>query len=370
MSKLSSVARLSGAAISQRSGLLLPIFLVLATTPLSSPPSHAQGEMRSGKAVVETVCTKCHATGEQGAPRIGDSQAWIKRASQGLSSLTRHALEGIRDMPAHGGQPDLGDLEIARAITHMVNLSGGQWVEPAGIEELVAERSGEQVVNAQCVKCHEEGLTGAPRIGDRQAWVPRLSKGLVVLVRSAIHGHGGMPPRGGLASLTDNEIREAILFMFDPASASLPIVRTEKSIGNGGMRASAMPQVTPHRLVADGIEMYVGFMPASALTRFPDGAAERTMHGGIPKGGNYYHANVTLYDQQQRTLIGDAVVHLKLGRSGAMGSGIELEKMFDIGKGSYGNYFRISPGKRHLVSLHVTRPESGKAVDVQFEETF
>src|SRR5688572_19065954 len=34
--------------------------------------------------------------------------------------------------------------------------------------------TGEQVVQAQCITCHETGLNGAPRIGDREAWVPRL----------------------------------------------------------------------------------------------------------------------------------------------------------------------------------------------------
>jgi cytochrome c5 len=57
------------------------------------------------------------------------------------------------------------------------------------------ERTGEQVVKAQCAKCHEQGLKGAPKIGDRQAWAPRMKLGLDATVRSAIKGHGGMPAR-------------------------------------------------------------------------------------------------------------------------------------------------------------------------------
>jgi cytochrome c5 len=194
--------------------LSLAPFLVLA---LTLSPTRAQGDERSGRDVVDDVCAACHETGAEGAPKIGDRQAWSSRASQGLSSLTRHALQGIRRMPAHGGRSDLSDLEIARAVTYMVNRSGGNWVEPASAQDLATERSGEQVVSAQCVKCHGEGVGGAPKIGDREAWVPRLSKGLGYLVNSAIHGHGGMPPRGGQASLTDSEIRSAILYMYNPA---------------------------------------------------------------------------------------------------------------------------------------------------------
>jgi cytochrome c5 len=117
-------------------------------------------------------------------------------------------------MPAHGGNRNLTDLEIRRAITYMVNQSGGKWVEPISRKSPPAERTGEQVVKAQCIKCHQDGKGGAPRIGDRDAWIPRLKDGLDATVRSAIKGHGGMPARGGLADLTDTELRSAILYLF------------------------------------------------------------------------------------------------------------------------------------------------------------
>jgi cytochrome c5 len=195
----------------------VPVFaLVLALTVLitASPDARAQGKERSGKEVVDSVCSKCHATGAHGAPKIGDNQAWSKRASQSLSSLTDHALKGIRQMPSHGGSPDLTDLEIKRAITYMVNQSGGKWVEPISKKTPPAPRTGEEVVKAQCFKCHETGKGGAPKIGDRDAWIPRLKEGLESTVRSAMKGHGGMPARGGLADLTDSELRSAVIYLF------------------------------------------------------------------------------------------------------------------------------------------------------------
>jgi cytochrome c5 len=190
--------------------------LALALTVLiaASLDARAQGKERSSKEVVDSVCSKCHATGAQGAPKIGDKQAWSKRASQGLSSLTDHALKGIRQMPSHGGSPDLTDLEIKRAITYMVNQSGGKWVEPISKKSPPAPRTGEEVVKAQCIKCHETGKGGAPKIGDRDAWIPRLKEGLDSTVRSAMKGHGGMPARGGLADLTDSELRSAVIYLF------------------------------------------------------------------------------------------------------------------------------------------------------------
>jgi cytochrome c5 len=184
--------------------------LAFALTPLAAG---AQGSERSGKEVVDQVCAACHRTGAKGAPRIGDKQAWAKRSSQGLSSLTQSALKGIRQMPPHGGSPELSDTEIARAITYMVNQSGGRWAEPVSPATPAAERSGEQIVHTQCVKCHGSGVGGAPKIGDRKAWTARVKNGVDPLVRSAINGHGGMPARGGMANLTDPEIRNAVNYM-------------------------------------------------------------------------------------------------------------------------------------------------------------
>jgi cytochrome c5 len=168
----------------------------------------------SGKEVVEATCASCHASGAQNAPKIGDRQAWSKRASQGLSSLTSHALKGIRQMPSHGGSLKLSELEISRAITYMVNQSGGNWVEPNSMDTPPAPRTGEQIVKAQCSKCHRDGVQGAPKIGDRDAWMPRLTHGLDNTVRSAMKGHGGMPARGGMADLSDSELRSAVIYLF------------------------------------------------------------------------------------------------------------------------------------------------------------
>ncbi len=203
--------------------LVMSVALALAAAIFSSTDAWAQPAERSGKDVVDKVCSKCHATGAQGAPKIGDKPAWSKRASQGLSSLTEHALTGIRQMPAHGGSPDLTDFEIKRAVTYMVNQSGGKWVEPISKKSPPAPRTGEEVVKAQCYKCHETGKGGAPKIGDRDAWIPRLKEGLDATVRSAMKGHGGMPARGGMADLSDSELRSAVIYLFrGPAPGKRP----------------------------------------------------------------------------------------------------------------------------------------------------
>ena len=203
-------------------GALSPSLAALALGLASSiflQSAAAQNVERSGKEVVDAVCSSCHATGAKGAPKIGNKKAWAKLSSRGLAGLTKSALEGIRQMPPHGGNPALTDTEIQRAITYMVNRSGGHWTEPISTTAPVGERSGQQIVKEQCSKCHQTGKGGAPKIGDRAAWIPRLKPGLDVVVRSAINGHGGMPARGGMADLTDAELRSAIVYMFNYGTA-------------------------------------------------------------------------------------------------------------------------------------------------------
>ena len=190
-------------------------FCTAAFIGVISVDAIAQPAERSGKEVVEATCAGCHARGEKGAPKIGDKAAWSKRAEQSLSSLTDTALKGIRQMPPHGANMKLTDTEIKRAVTYMVNQSGGNWVEPSSKTAAPVERTGEQVVKLRCGECHEKGLHGAPKVGDADAWIPRVKNGLDAVVRSAINGHGGMPARGGIASLTDAEIRNAVVYMMN-----------------------------------------------------------------------------------------------------------------------------------------------------------
>ena len=175
---------------------------------------------RTGKDIVQSLCVSCHGSGAGGAPKIGDRKAWAARSAKGLSGLSANAISGLRQMPAHGGNPELSDTEIERAITYMVNASGGHWTEPTSRRALPPARSAQAIVDAQCAKCHAKGIGGAPRIGDRAAWMPRLHYGLEPLVGSAIHGHGGMPPRGGEADLTDAELRSAIVYMFNKGTGA------------------------------------------------------------------------------------------------------------------------------------------------------
>lgn len=195
MINLSTKSKLGLVVLGLTSGFLAPV----------------QAADKTGQAVVQETCAACHTTGKDGAPVIGNEAAWLPYKTNGLAKLTEHAISGFGKMPAHGGQPSLTDLELSRAVAFMV--SAGKAVDPTKPYASPTSMSAEQLVETRCAACHEDAKSGAPRLGDFPAWKPRLSKGVEALVHSAINGHKGMPARGGMASLSDTDIRNAVTYV-------------------------------------------------------------------------------------------------------------------------------------------------------------
>ena len=189
---------------------------------------------KSGEEVTKAVCAACHATGALNSPKIGDSAAWGKVAAQGLDKMTEHAIKGIRQMPARGGNPSLSDLEVARAIVYMANQSGQKLKEPAAPAEGkkddakvaavpaaaapaapagASKLDGKAIYEKNCAACHMTGAANAPKAGDKAAWESRLKEGMDNLYEHAIKGKGAMPPKGGNASLSDAEVKAAVGYL-------------------------------------------------------------------------------------------------------------------------------------------------------------
>jgi cytochrome c5 len=94
-------------------------------------------------------------------------------------------------------------------------------------------RTGEQVYKAVCTNCHQTGVAGAPKLGDKAAWAPRIKEGLNEMVADAIKGVRAMPPRGGDSSLTDEEVARAVVYMANQAGARFkqPAAPSQKADG-------------------------------------------------------------------------------------------------------------------------------------------
>jgi cytochrome c5 len=81
-------------------------------------------------------------------------------------------------------------------------------------------RSGEQIYKAVCGACHEAGVAGAPKLGDSAAWAPRIKTGLDGMLKVAIAGKNGMPPRGA-SDANDAELARTIVYMANKSGGNL-----------------------------------------------------------------------------------------------------------------------------------------------------
>jgi len=88
---------------------------------------------------------------------------------------------------------------------------------PSAVAALPA--NGEETYHAVCAACHGPGVGGAPMLGDKAAWAPRIAQGAATMRKHAIEGLQGkagyMPAKGGRMDLPDELIVQAVDYMAD-----------------------------------------------------------------------------------------------------------------------------------------------------------
>jgi cytochrome c5 len=104
----------------------------------------------------------------------------------------------------------VGEIAVATAQT-------GQAPAKQAVAAATPDRDGQQVYQASCVACHDAGIAGAPKLGDKGQWAKRIAKGPDALYASAVNGVQGsagvMPAKGGNPALSDAEVRAAVDYM-------------------------------------------------------------------------------------------------------------------------------------------------------------
>ncbi len=200
--------------------------------------------LKSGEQVYTAVCAACHATGVADAPKFDDKAGWSGRIAEGYDHLVEAAIKGVRTMPPRGGNPDLSDIEVARAVAHMANAAGANFKAPEpqadkpaatvaaaapaaapaptapaapALAAAPAADAGQKVYETMCVACHGSGVAGAPKTGDKAAWAARIAQGAATLHEHALKGFQGkagmMPAKGGNPALPDADVKAAVDYM-------------------------------------------------------------------------------------------------------------------------------------------------------------
>ena len=81
-----------------------------------------------------------------------------------------------------------------------------------------ASADGQKIYQTSCQACHATGAAGAPKLGDKDAWAPRIAKGNDALLSSVTNGLKAMPPKGACMSCSEEELRAAMEYMVEQGS--------------------------------------------------------------------------------------------------------------------------------------------------------
>jgi cytochrome c5 len=240
-----------------------PAMLAERVKPIGELAIAGPKVLLTGDKLYESLCKTCHEAGLAGAPKFGDATAWAKVIAQGQATTVQHAITGIRAMPPKGGNPDLTDEEVAGGVVFMANKAGANWKAPelkmpaeapslaaapvvgppsaAGtptvppaialpampapaaptpatgpattLASAASSGNGKQVYDTVCMVCHAAGIAGAPKMGDKAAWSPRIKQGMDTLHTSALKGKNAMPAKGGNTALSDADVMSAVDYM-------------------------------------------------------------------------------------------------------------------------------------------------------------
>ena len=146
--------------------------------------------------------------------------------------------------------------------------------------------SGQQVFAQVCKTCHETGLAGAPKAGDKPAWAPRIAQGEATLVQHATAGFQGksgvMPPKGGNPSLTDDEVHRAVVYMADESGANWKEPAPTQA-------AAAAPAATPAPAAPPSAQPATPASSVASASSAPAaGATKVAAAGGSAEGKGVY----------------------------------------------------------------------------------
>ena len=99
---------------------------------------------------------------------------------------------------------------ILTASIICLGILSWHWANAAG-----NPKAGEQIFNRHCKDCHETGVKGAPKVGDKAAWAERIKQGELLLTQHAFFGHRKMPNFGNCTECDKVDFADAVSYMVD-----------------------------------------------------------------------------------------------------------------------------------------------------------
>ncbi|WP_439330566.1 c-type cytochrome [Melaminivora alkalimesophila] len=186
--------------------------LLLAACGKNDTPAPAEPPPVSQSPAPSTTPEPATAPASEPAPAASSEseKAPEPAAASGLEPAAPGSAAATDTTPATAG--DAGASGTTGAAASGTATAAAAAAAAAGGGEL-----GKSVYEKSCALCHAAGVAGAPKLDDKSDWSPRIAQGKDTLYKHAIEGFTGkkgvMPPRGGAASLSDEEVKAAVDFM-------------------------------------------------------------------------------------------------------------------------------------------------------------
>ena len=129
------------------------------------------------------------------------------------------AEEVTAEAPAPVAEAPQPAAEMAEPVAEAtVSAEAAAEAAADAMADAAAVVDGEAIYKQSCMACHAAGVAGAPKLGDSEAWSPRLAKGTDALVQSVANGLNAMPPKGGCMTCSDDDLRGAVEYMVSQGS--------------------------------------------------------------------------------------------------------------------------------------------------------
>jgi len=189
-------------------------------------------------------CIGCHGPTMKGNVFMGSANLsdgiYRFKTSDQKSSIIRTILHGVNQghdpltqdavMPSFGTSTVIDKTQIKKLAVYVHQLGGGVAVKPKPValpkaetpkiettsSAKVSTRGGKEIYT-KCQGCHNVGIGGAPKYGDKTAWQSRIKRGMDDVLSVAKAGKGMMPPKGTCMDCSDTELRLVIQYMMDSA---------------------------------------------------------------------------------------------------------------------------------------------------------
>ena len=144
-----------------------------------------------------------------------------QETAQAVASEVENEATSAADATASAAQEAADKVEAAASKAEEAAKPEEKAEAPA-TEAKPAESAkvdGKAVFEANCKACHGGLIPGAPAVGKKEDWAPRIKQGKDTLHKHALEGFNSMPAKGGNSSLSDDEVKAAVDYMANESGA-------------------------------------------------------------------------------------------------------------------------------------------------------